>query len=57
MKQSPIRKLRRDWSRLMQELALAEGTGDTTGAEALREKIKALGKEIAEMEKARGDEG
>jgi hypothetical protein len=54
MKQSPIRKLRRDWSRLMQDLTKAENAGDTAGAEALRQKIQALGKEIAAMEAERG---
>jgi hypothetical protein len=55
MKQSPIRKLRRDWSRLMQELTKAESAGDGPAAEVLRHKIQALGKEIAAMEAARGD--
>ena len=33
MKQSPIRKLRRDRSRLEQEFQLARGTGDKEGAD------------------------
>ncbi len=57
MKQSPIRKLRRDWSRLMQDLGRAETAGNAAEAEALREKIKALGKEIAAMEAERGQTG
>ena len=57
MKQSPLRKLRRDWSRLVQELARTEAAGDAAGAEALREKIKALGKEITAMEEARDQMG
>ena len=54
MKQSPIRKLRRDRSRLTQELELALGTGDKGGAATLEHQIKALDKEIAALEKARG---
>ncbi len=50
MKQSPIRKLRRDRSRLVQELALAQGTGDTAGAAEVETRIKALDREIAAQE-------
>jgi len=50
MKQSPIRKLRRDRSRLMQELALAEGTGDKGGAAIAKKRISDLDKEIAALE-------
>jgi hypothetical protein len=53
MKQSPIRKLRRDKSRLVQELALAQGTNDTAQIPVLEKKIRDLDKEIAALEKAR----
>jgi hypothetical protein len=52
-KQSPIRKLRRDRSRLQQELSLAEGTGDTAAVPVLRKKISDLDKEIAALEAKR----
>lgn len=52
-KQSPIRKLRRDRSRLQQELALAEGTGDTAAVPVLRKRIADLDKEIAALEARR----
>lgn len=50
MKQSPIRKLRRDRSRLVQELALAEGTGDKAGVAIASKRISDLDKEIAALE-------
>lgn len=50
MKQSPIRKLRRDRSRLVQELAMAQGTGDTAGASAIEQRIRDLDRNIAAME-------
>jgi hypothetical protein len=53
MKQSPIRKLRRDRSRLQQELALAQGTDDKAAIPVLEKKIHDLDKEIAAIEKAR----
>jgi hypothetical protein len=53
MKQSPIRRLRRDKSRLGQELALAQGTGDAAAVPILEKKIKDLEKEIAALEKKR----
>jgi hypothetical protein len=56
MKQSPIRKLRRDRSRQVQELALAQGTGDTEGAASATKRIADLDKEIAAMEAARSKE-
>ncbi len=52
-KQSPIRKLRRDRSRLEQELALAEGTKDTAAIPILKKKIGDLDKEIAALEAKR----
>lgn len=52
-KQSPIRKLRRDRSRLQQELALAEGTGDAAAIPVLRKRIGDLDKEIAALEAKR----
>jgi hypothetical protein len=53
MKQSPIRKLRRDRSRLEQEFQLARGTGDKEGAAKYEHQIKTLDKEIAALEKLR----
>jgi hypothetical protein len=50
MKQSPIRKLRRDRSRLAQEFALAKGTGDTAGASIAEKRLRDLDKEIAALE-------
>lgn len=50
MKQSPIRRLRRDRSRLVQELALAQGTGDTAGAADIEKRIRDLDKAIAAEE-------
>ncbi|MEZ6029524.1 MAG: hypothetical protein R3C46_07205 [Hyphomonadaceae bacterium] len=52
-KQSPIRKLRRDRSRLVQELSLAEGTGDAASVPVLRKRIGDLDKEIAALEAKR----
>jgi hypothetical protein len=52
-KQSPIRKLRRDKSRLEQELALAEGTVDAAAIPVLRKRIGDLDKEIAALESKR----
>jgi len=54
-KQSPVRKLRRDRSRLQQELALAEGTGDSAAIPVLRKRIGDLDKEIAALEAKRQD--
>jgi len=56
-KQSPIRKLRRDRSRLQQELALAEGTGDQAAVPALRKRIGDLDREIAALERAKPSGG
>ncbi|HEV7692824.1 MAG TPA: hypothetical protein VGO52_18445 [Hyphomonadaceae bacterium] len=53
MKQSPIRRLRRDRSRLAQELALAQGTGDTAAVPVLEKKIRDLDKEIDALVKNR----
>jgi len=53
MKQSPIRRLRRDRSRLAQELALAQGTGDTAAVPTLEKKIRDLDKEIDALVKSR----
>jgi hypothetical protein len=55
MKQSPIRRLRRDRSRQVQELSLAKGTGDTVKAKEIEAAIKALDKEIAAIDAGRGD--
>ena len=52
-KQSPIRKLRRDRSRLMQELSLAQGTNDDAGIPVLKKKVGDLDKEIAALEAKR----
>ncbi len=52
-KQSPIRKLRRDRSRLEQELALAQGTDDKAAIPILKKKISDLDKEIAALEAKR----
>lgn len=54
-KQSPIRKLRRDRSRLEQELSLAQGTDDKAAIPILKKKIDDLGKEIAALEAKRAD--
>jgi hypothetical protein len=53
MKQSPIRRLRRDRSRLAQELALAQGTGDTAAVPVLEKRIRDLDKEIDALVKKR----
>jgi hypothetical protein len=56
MKQSPIRKLRRDRSRLVQDLALANaGGGDRVKASEIEGRIAELDKEIAAIVAARGD--
>jgi len=49
MKQSPIRKLRRDRTRLVQDLALARGTSDPAASE-IEKRISELDKQIAAME-------
>lgn len=46
MKQSPIRKLRRDRSRLVQELSLARGTGDAERAAEIEKQIAELDRKI-----------
>jgi hypothetical protein len=56
MKQSPIRRLRRDRSRLEQELSLAQGTDDKAAIPILKKKIHDLDLEIAALE-ARRTEG
>ena len=53
MKQSPIRKLRRDRSRLAQELQLAQGTGDAAQVPVLEKRIRDLDKEIDALVKKR----
>jgi len=53
MKQSPIRKLRRDRSRLQQELQLAQGTGDIAAIPILEKRVRDHDKEIAALEKKR----
>ena len=55
-KQSPIRRLRRDRSRLEQELSLAQGTDDKAAIPILKKKIADLDKEIAALD-ARKTEG
>ncbi len=50
MKQSPIRRIRRDRSRLVQELSLALGTGDPAKAAELKKSIADLDKQIAAHE-------
>jgi len=55
MKQSPIRRLRRDRSRQVQELSLAKGTGDTAKAKEIEAAIKALDREIAAIEAGRSE--
>ncbi|MCF8508803.1 MAG: hypothetical protein RIR41_3458 [Pseudomonadota bacterium] len=49
-KQSPIRRLRRDRSRLQQELALAQGTDDKVQIPILVKRIRDLDQEIAALE-------
>jgi hypothetical protein len=53
MKQSPMRKLRRDKSRLQQDLTIAHGSGDKAAIAILEKRIRDLDKEIAALEKAR----
>jgi uncharacterized protein involved in exopolysaccharide biosynthesis len=53
MKQSPIRKLRRDRTRLQQDLVLSKAGGDTPQIAIIEKKIRDLDKEIAAIEKAR----
>jgi uncharacterized small protein (DUF1192 family) len=50
VKQSPIRKLRRDRARLVQDLALARGTNDPAKALEIEKRIGELDTEIAAME-------
>jgi hypothetical protein len=50
MKQSPIRKLRRDRARLAQELSLARGTGDADKASEIEKRFSELDRQIAAME-------
>jgi hypothetical protein len=50
MKQSPIRKLRRDRARLVQDLALARGTNDPAKASELEKRMGELDREIAALE-------
>ncbi len=50
MKQSPIRRLRRDRSRLVQELSLARGTGDAEKADDIEKQIAELDKKITGQE-------
>lgn len=50
MKQSPLRRLRRDRSRLVQELALARGTGDPARAAEIEQQIADLDKKIVGQE-------
>jgi len=55
MKQSPLRRLRRDRSRLQQELALAQGTDDKAQIPILQKKIRDLDSEIAALEAQKPD--
>lgn len=50
MKQSPIRRLRRDRARLVQDLALARGTNDPAKASEIEKRISELDKQIAALE-------
>jgi hypothetical protein len=50
MRQTPIRKLRRDRSRLVQELSMAKGSGDGAVAAAAEARIRELDREIAALE-------
>lgn len=56
-KQSPIRRLRRDRSRLAQELQLAQGTNDAAAIPVLVKKIRDIDAEIAAIgaKKPQGD--
>jgi hypothetical protein len=49
MKQSPIRKLRRDRTRLMQDLSLARAAGDADKASEIESRIKELDRQIAAL--------
>ena len=53
MKQSPIRKLRRDRTRLQQDLVLSKAGGDAPQIAIIEKKIRDLDKEISAIEKAR----
>ncbi|MEQ1610739.1 MAG: hypothetical protein ABL956_17515 [Hyphomonadaceae bacterium] len=55
MKQSPLRRLRRDRSRLQQELALAQGTDDKAQIPILQKRIRDLDNEIAALEVKKPD--
>jgi hypothetical protein len=55
MKQSPLRRIRRDRSRLQQELALAQGTDDKAQIPILQKKIRDLDSEIAALEAQKPD--
>ena len=59
MKQSPIRKLRRDRMRLAQDLSLAHAAGNAARISEIEKRMSALDKEIAAMdaENARKREG
>ena len=50
MKQSPIRRLRRDRTRLVQDLALARGTNDPAKAWEIEKRIGELDKAIVALE-------
>jgi hypothetical protein len=50
MKQSPLRRLRRDRSRLVQEHALALGTGDKEKAAEIEQQIAELDRKIVGQE-------
>lgn len=54
-KQSPIRRLRRDRSRLTQELQLAQGTNDAAAIPILQKKIRDLDAEIAALDTQKPD--
>jgi len=56
-KQSPIRRLRRDRSRLAQELQLAQGTNDAAAIPILQKKIRDLDAEIAALDAQKPDAG
>ena len=53
MKQSPMRKLRRDKSRLQQDLTIAHGSGDKAAIAILEKRIRDLDKEIDALVKKR----
>jgi hypothetical protein len=50
MKQSPIRRLRRDRTRLSQDLSLARAAGDAGKVSEIEKRMSALDKVIAAME-------